>query len=153
MKLRFLPALSIMLLAASCTSKSEKTYDTWGVYGGNKENNHYSSLAQIDTNNVTQLQVAWEYHTHDSDKATQIQVNPIVIDNILYGVSPKLKLFALDAATGAQKWIYDPSADSAQLKAFGNYYFMMNVCRGVAFYTDGKEDKRIFYGAGPRLYC
>ncbi len=153
MKSRLLLSVSLIALLASCTSNKEKKYDSWSVYGGNKENNHYSSLTQIDTNNVTQLQVAWEYHTHDSDKMTQIQVNPIMVDGVLYGVSPKLKLFALDAATGKEKWTFDPVSDSAQVKAFGNAYFTMNVCRGVAYYSDGKEDKRIFYSASSRLYC
>lgn len=152
MKQHLLFTLSVVAMIASCTSKKEKPYDSWGVYGGNKENNHYSSLKQIDTNNVTRLEVAWEYHTHDSDKMTQIQVNPIMVDGVLYGVSPKLKLFALDAATGQQKWIFDPVTDSSgEVKGFG--YFMMNVCRGVAYYTDGKDDKRIFYSASSKLFC
>lgn len=152
MRSKPLLAAVVIMIAVSCTSEQEKNYDTWSVYGGNKENNHYSSLTQIDTSNVTQLQVAWEYHTHDSDKMTQIQVNPIMIDGVLYGVSPKLKLFALDAATGQEKWVFNPvDTTKKDVKGFG--YFMMNVCRGVAYYTDGKDDKRIFYGAGPRLFC
>lgn len=142
----------IMIVFLSCTSHPETSYKNWKVYGGNKENNHYSSLTQIDTNNVTQLQVAWTYHTGDSGAMTQIQVNPIMVDGVLYGVSPKLKLFAIDAATGKQKWIYNPVNDTAaDVKGFG--YFMLNVCRGVAYYTDGKNDKRIFYAAGSNLYC
>jgi len=152
MKAHHLFIICITMLAASCTSTIEKNYNSWGAYGGNKENNHYSSLTQIDTGNVTQLQVAWTYHTGDSDSMTQIQVNPIVIDNALYGVSPKLKLFAVDAATGKAKWVFNPAGDSSKdVKGFG--YFMMNVCRGVTYYTDGKNDKRIFYGAGPNLFC
>jgi quinoprotein glucose dehydrogenase len=65
----------------SCTQKSSEDYSSWQVYGGNKEANHYSSLTQIDTNNVSQLQVAWTYHTGDADSMTQIQVNPIIIDS------------------------------------------------------------------------
>ncbi|CAN5660143.1 hypothetical protein BH10BAC2_BH10BAC2_01650 [soil metagenome] len=152
MKLPSLHAIALIAFA-SCTSKTEKSYNTWSTYGGNNERNHYSSLTQIDTGNVSQLQVAWEFHTHDADSMTQIQTSPIMVDGILYGVSPKLKLFALDAATGERKWIFDPAADSAEVKAFGNYYFMMNVCRGVAYYTDGKDDKRIFYSASSKLYC
>jgi quinoprotein glucose dehydrogenase len=70
---------------------------------------------------------------------------------LLYAVSPKLKLFALDAATGKQKWLFDPLADSSGKKMEGS--FGMNVCRGVTYYTDGKSDKRIFYSAGGNLYC
>ncbi|MEO6289035.1 MAG: c-type cytochrome, partial [Ginsengibacter sp.] len=149
MNLRLLPAAFIITILASCTSTTEKKYDTWSVYGGNKENTHYSSLKQIDTNNVTQLQVAWEYHTRDSGKNSQIQVNPIIVDTVLYGVSPKLKLFALDAASGKEKWVFDPAKDSL---ANGGR-FMFNISRGVTYYTDGKDDKRIFFGAGNSLYC
>ena len=116
-----------------------------------RKNNRYSSLIQIDTSNVSQLQVAWQYHTGDSAQMTQIQVNPIVVDNILYGVSPKLKLFAVDAGTGKEKWVFNPASDSAaEVKGFG--YFMMNVCRGVAYFADDK-DKRIFYSASSSLFC
>ena len=67
----------IFLIAlASCNFFSGKKYSDWKVYGGNKENNHYSSLDQVDTGNVTLLKPAWEYHTGDADSMTQIQVNP-----------------------------------------------------------------------------
>ena len=140
----------VSYLGLSCNSNKDK-YNTWQVYGGSKQNIHYSTLNQIDTTNVRSLQVAWQYNTGDSDHGTQIQVNPIIVDGILYGVSPKLKLFALDAATGAKKWVFDPVDTTGQAK--GNGYFSMNVCRGVTYYTDGKDDKRIFYGASGSLYC
>ena len=149
LKCSFLLVSAGVLFFLSCNTGKEK-YKAWEIYGGNKENNHYSSLTQIDTENVAQLQVAWVYHTGDSDKATQIQVNPVIIQNTLYGLSPKLKLFALDAATGREKWSFDPANDKA---VKGTGYFVMNVCRGVAYYSDGKDDKRIFYAAGPKLYC
>ncbi len=140
----------LLIVIVSCNSFSGKKYSEWKVYGGNKENNHYSSLDQVDTNNVTQLKTAWEYHTGDADSMTQIQVNPIVINGILYGVSPKLKLFALDAAGGKQKWVFDPANDTAEAKGG---FFSMNVCRGVTYYSDGDRDQRIFYGASSKLFC
>jgi len=146
---RFASFTLCSFLFLSCNQKSADDYSTWQVYGGNKEANHYSSLNQIDTNNVSQLQVAWTYHTGDADSMTQIQVNPIIVDSILFGVSPKLKLFALNAATGKEKWIFNPMNDS-DVKGAG--YFGMNVCRGVTFYAD-KNDQRIFYSANSQLYC
>jgi len=144
---------AVLFLISFCISSCmrKKNYNTWQVYGGNKENNHYSSLTQIDTGNVSKLKVAWTYHTNDADSMTQIQVNSIVVDSFLYGVTPKLKLFALDAASGQQKWVFDPLADSSGKKMDGP--FGMNVCRGVTYYTDGKSGKRIFYSAGGNLYC
>src|SRR6185312_17310455 len=85
----------------------------------------------------------------DADSMTQIQVNPIISDSTLFGVSPKLKLFALNAATGKEKWVFNPMKD-AGVKGAG--YFGMNVCRGITFYGD-KNDQRIFYSANSQLYC
>lgn len=139
----------IILLASACKDKA--VYTHWENYGGTKDNIRYSALKQIDTNNVKNLALAWEFKTGDSDKATQIQVNPIVVGNILYGVSPKLKLFAVEASTGKSKWIFDPyTIVEPGVKGVG--YFSMNVCRGVTYFADEKS-KRIFYAAGANLFC
>jgi len=121
------------------------------MYGGNSDNNHYSSLSQIDTNNVAQLKVAWMYHTGDVDTAnhSQIQCNPVMVDNVLYGTSPLMKLFAVDAATGKEKWIFNPF-DS--LSGDKRMFFILNNCRGITYWSDGKEEKRIYYTAGSFLY-
>lgn len=140
----------LLMLSGACTSK-KIPYTTWEVYGGNKEANHYSALNQIDTTNVNNLSIAWVYHTGDADSTTQIQVNPIIIGNMLYGVSPKLKLFALDAATGKMRWVFDPAAGIQTRKGAG--YFQLNVCRGVTYYSNGRNEKFVFYSAGSRLYC
>ncbi len=137
------------LFVSSCKPNTGKLYSGWEVYGGSKQNIRYSSLTEIDTNNVSRLHVAWQYRTGDADSISQIQVNPIVVDGILYGVSPKLKLFALDAATGNAKWVFDAAADTAKT----HIIFSLNACRGVTYYTDGSSDKRIFFSAGPNLYC
>jgi len=147
--------LSICLLCyvtiiLSCNSSSPDNQG-WEVYGGSKNNDRYSTLKMIDTANVSQLAVAWVYHAGDSDKMTQIQANPLIIDSMLYGVSPKLKLFALNAATGKEQWIFDPfNVKDTNAKGF---YFSMNTCRGLTYYTDGKNDKRIFFGASSNLFC
>lgn len=122
-------------------------YASWSAYGGSKENIHYSSLVQIDTSNVTQLKPVWEYHTRDADSVSQIQVNSIVVGNTLYGVTPRLKLFALDATTGAQQWVYDPARpvkdDTPKIA--------INACRGVAYYEGSPGDRRLFYAVGSFL--
>src|SRR5215467_12267691 len=100
MQLRYLSFfIFLAILMANCHSHPAASYNDWRVYGGNKENNHYSSLKEIDTSNASSLQIAWEFHTQDSGQMSQIQMNSIVIDGTLFAISPKLKLFALDAAT------------------------------------------------------
>ena len=129
----------------SCNSKSSPDYSTWAYYAGTRDGNRYSSNDQINIENVAHLQVAWTYSTNDKDTAnrSQIQCNPIVVDGILYGTSPRLKLFALNAATGEQKWVFDPTIEGTS-----------GISRGVVFWQDEKgADKRILYGVNSRLYA
>ena len=76
----------------------------WPVYLGDKASSHFSTLTQINRKNVRRLQVAWTYHCRDAreDDRSQIQCNPLVLDGVLYGTSPQLKLLALDAASGGR---------------------------------------------------
>jgi quinoprotein glucose dehydrogenase len=136
----------------ACGNNSDTSYDGWEKATGNSNANKYSSLTQVDTNNVQQLQVAWEFHTNDADTAahSQIQCNPIIVDGIMFFTSPMLKVFAVDAATGKQKWVFSPYDSISENK---NAHFILNNNRGVTYWTDGKDDKRIFYTAGPYLHC
>ena len=142
----------VFLLLCACRSSSHRSYGGWTKCKGSDECIHYSSLTQVDTGNVTQLKVAWEYHAGDVDTAhhSQIQCNPIVVDGLLYGTSPGMKLFAIDAATGRRKWEFSPF-DS--LSSDKKMFFILNNCRGVTYWSDGAEDKRIYYTAGSNLYA
>ncbi|MEM1327248.1 MAG: pyrroloquinoline quinone-dependent dehydrogenase [Bacteroidota bacterium] len=147
----FLFILSSLLIFAcqeTSTDQDTSTYTNWDNYLGDKESSHYSPLTQINKDNVQQLELLWTYDAGDADTIkdrTQIQCNPLVIDGVLYGSSPRLKFFALDAATGEQKWLFDPYADDAY-EAFG-----MGVNRGLAYWTDGTE-KRLLFTASDQLY-
>lgn len=146
---RIVASAILALLLAGCDRPA--SYESWEVYAGSKQNIRYSSLTQLDTSNISKLQVAWTYHTGDADTAnySQIQCNPIVVDGIMYGTTPRLKLFAVDAATGKQKWVFDPYDPSKKMDAS---HFGMNNVRGVTYWTDGKQTKRIFYSAGSNLF-
>jgi quinoprotein glucose dehydrogenase len=140
----------IFLLSFLTACTSTNPFNSWKIVNGNPTGNKYSSLTQIDTTNVQKLQVAWTYHTNDADipAHSQIQCNPIIINGTLYGTSPQLKLFALDAATGAVKWIYQPFDSTKGIKPGS---FNLNSNRGIAYWTDGAGDERLFYTAGPFL--
>jgi quinoprotein glucose dehydrogenase len=144
--------LSLLFLMQSCNAPDPDGYNGWLQAHGNADGNKYSSLTQIDTSNVTQLEVAWEFHTGDADTAahSQIQCNPIIVNGILYATSPMLKLFAIDAATGKQLWGYNPFDSTADNKATRSN---LNNNRGVTYWTDGKDDERIFYTAGSLMHC
>ena len=130
--------LSINLCSA------DNSYTTWETYGGDKHHTKYSSLDQVNISNIDRLQVAWRYSTGDAEeRGTQIQCNPIVVEGMLYATSPKLKVFALNAATGELIWRFDPfkSASTGQ-----------GINRGLS-YWHSSADKRILFGAGPYLYA
>jgi quinoprotein glucose dehydrogenase len=147
-------AILVLPLIAGLFACRQRTnpYAGWPVYGGSTDGIRYSSLTTIDTNNVAQLQVAWTYHTGDADTThhSQIQCNPVIINNVLYGTSPQLKLIALNAATGQLLWSFNPSDSTRDSTAL---HFILNNNRGVAYWTDGKKDDRILYTAGYYLYA
>jgi len=143
----------VLLTVLSC-STSERKYTSWKTYNGGKESLKYSSLTQINTTNVDQLQLAWAYNTGDADSEhhSQIQCNPIIVDGVLFGVSPQMKLFAIDAASGIQKWVYDVNSQTQYDGNRAAFHNMINS-RGVAYWTDGKDDKRIFFTAGSNTFA
>jgi quinoprotein glucose dehydrogenase len=108
MRLAALLTCAAPALLAAQTSRAPMNVD-WPVFGGTTDNTHYSTLSQITPANVAQLRVAWTYATHDEFKGSEMQTNPVVIDGVLYGTSPKLRVFALDAATGRELWSFDPN--------------------------------------------
>src|SRR5688572_26691208 len=142
-KLVWLILSVFVCLVHSCKQAVEKKdYTGWSAYAGSKDGIRYSSNDQITADNVKQLQVAWTYSSNDKDTGnrSQIQCNPIMVDGILYGTSPRLKLFALNAATGEQKWLFDPAAEDTASKNDPFAYFKVN--RGVMYWQDEQGDRK-----------
>ncbi|MBD2755839.1 outer membrane protein assembly factor BamB family protein [Spirosoma validum] len=139
---------------SNSTVNSQLPSDDWPTYGGNNAGNRYSPLTQINTQNVKNLQLAWTYETGDNKDPNQrgmdIQCQPIVVNGVLYGTSPRMKLFAADAATGKQIWQFDPFANPEKRPRF-------HPLRGVVYWEDGArdggQDKRILYTVGSSLYA
>jgi quinoprotein glucose dehydrogenase len=142
--------LLLALLLNACTQRRGPSAE-YTVYGGNKQNNRFSPLSQINLTNIKELAPAWIYNSADTadtagsrrNEDLMIQCQPIVVGGVLYGTSPTLKLFAIQAATGKEIWKFDPF-----LYAPARF----NQCRGLAYWTDGR-DRRIFYAAGTNLYA
>ncbi|PXW26358.1 glucose/quinate/shikimate family membrane-bound PQQ-dependent dehydrogenase [Paraburkholderia caballeronis] len=104
----------------------------WPAYGRTQAGTRYSPLAQINGQNVKNLQVAWTFRTGDlkgPNDPVEItnEVTPIKAGDMLYLCSPHQILFALDAASGALKWKFDPG-----LKADPSFQHV--TCRGVSYH-------------------
>jgi len=116
----------------------------WPYYGGGPEQIRYSPLTQINAANVTSLKVAWTYDTGDAFEGSEMQCQPVVANGVLFATSPKLRVFALDAATGTLKWSFSPDPDS---KAPSR-----TRIRGLMYWERG-TDRRIYFGARNWLYA
>lgn len=101
-------ALTTAVHAQARTAQSGRNVD-WPVYQGDDDHTHYTTLSQISPANVARLRVAWTYDTKDAFDGSEMQTNPVVIDGVMYGMSPKQRAFALDAATGKELWSFDPT--------------------------------------------
>lgn len=137
--------LIFFLIQFSCKENNTDKYTTWRVKGGTSDGIQYSSLDQINNENVKDLEVAWVYNTRDADTVgnrTQIQCNPIIVDGILYATSATLQAFALDASNGKELWRFKPDRNNHSLGSN----------RGVTYWEEG-EDKRILYSFGEHLYA
>ena len=99
---------SLLLIGVTSQSGGPGPSSDWPHYGGGPEQIRYSPLTQITPANVASLKVAWTYDTRDAFEGSEMQCQPVVAHGVLYATSPKLRVFALDAATGAEKWSFDP---------------------------------------------
>ena len=124
--------------------KRKDDFKNWENYRGDPGANCYSSLDQINRENVTDLEPAWIFHTGDAreENRSTIECNPIIVDNVIYLTSPQIKLYALDAATGREIWMFDPFSGSEA----------MDVNRGISYWKDG-NDKRILFPVYDKLYA
>ncbi len=133
--LTIVPSLTVLAADPKAGHREWQTYH--GDYGGS----HYSELDQINRANVKQLAVAWTWKSGDT--GSTIECNPIIVDGVMFVTTPGLHVAALNATTGALIWRFDPWQGG---RGGG-------VNRGVAYWTDGAGDQRIFHSAGNFLYA
>jgi quinoprotein glucose dehydrogenase len=107
----------------------------WPTYGRTPYGDRHSPLTQITPVNVSQLEVAWRFHTGEGAPAfktrapTALEVTPLVFRGTMYLSTPLGRVFALDPTTGTQRWVYDPQVD--RTINFGDF-----ANRGVALWLD-----------------
>ncbi len=110
-------------------------------YGGDAGGARYSALADIHRGNVARLQLAWRWETGErplSEFGTApgaFEATPVVIDGVMYLSTPYNRVVALDAATGRERWSYDPGAYREGQVPNGTGF----VHRGVAVWRDRRS--------------
>lgn len=114
---------------------ADNTPEDWLSNGLNYAETRYSTLGQINKNNIRELGLAWSYNL-ETDKG--IEATPLVAGGIMYLTGPWSVVFALDASTGKLIWKYDPQVSRKYMKIA----CCDVVNRGAALYKG-----KIYFGA------
>lgn len=102
-----------------------------GVDGG-----HFSPLADITPATVGRLEVAWRYRTGDWSThadglaGTAFQSTPVMVDGMLFVMTPMSRVIALDAETGEERWSFDPGLDVSDT------HHSMVTSRGLSYWSE-----------------
>jgi quinoprotein glucose dehydrogenase len=147
--------LAAALVVCIAASKSTDRHEVeWPFYAGDQGGTHYSTLSDINPENVSRMHIAWTWKTGETPlqqygtRPGMFENTPLMIDDVLYLSTPYNKVVALNAETGELKWSYDPKAYELGQPPNGTGY----VHRGVAAWRDhGKL--RIFMNSRFRLIC
>jgi quinoprotein glucose dehydrogenase len=129
------PLLAQHLLAQQGTKKGE-----WPLVGGDAGSTRYSPLDQITRDNVKNLQVAWTWRADNFGPAPEYknETTPLMINGVLYFTTGSRRaVVAADPASGETQWVWRMDEGERYDRGIRKNH------RGVAFWTDGRE-QRIF---------
>jgi quinoprotein glucose dehydrogenase len=107
----------------------------WSANGRDPQGTRYSPAAEVTRQNVSRLAVAWTYRTGETDprfktaKPTAFEATPLVVDQTMYLGTPLGRVIALDAATGRERWVFDPKIE--RTVRYGDF-----ASRGVSTWVD-----------------
>ena len=138
---RLLLSLTLLLpLTVGLRAQQGATKGEWRYYGGDAGNTKYSPLDQINATNVKELQIAWRWKSENFGPRPDYlwEVTPLMVDGVLYFTAGgRRDVVAVDAATGETLWMYRLDEGERGERA------VRTQNRGLAYWTDGKDDRRI----------
>jgi quinoprotein glucose dehydrogenase len=121
----------------------------WHTYGGDLGNTHYSPLDQITAANFNSLEVAWRFKTDNLGPRPEynFEGTPLEANGILYTTAgTRRAVAAIDAATGELLWVHGEKEG-----ARGNNAPRQLSGRGLAYWTDGRQERILYVTPGYRL--
>jgi quinoprotein glucose dehydrogenase len=104
----------LVWMGLACAATATAAPFEWTAYGGDGRGQRHAPIAQITPQNVAQLEVAWAFRTGElgdgfarAHDALTFEATPLMVDGRLYFNTATGKVFALDAASGEQRWQFD----------------------------------------------
>ena len=129
--------LPLVLASPQAVAGQTPSSVDWPLFGNDLANTRFQNVDQITPANVVGLRPAWVFHTGVLDPHASLEVSPIVVGGTMFVTSGLDDVFALDAATGHQRWHYDPRADMPSLDT-------VSLCCGRANRGVGLADGNVF---------
>jgi len=143
-------AASLLLAASLPVGAQTGAKDgEWRAYGGDLGNTHYSPLDQINAENFYKLQVAWRFKTENLGPRPEFNFEgtPLMAKGVVYSTAgTRRAVVALDAATGELLWTHAEREGTRGTKAPRQL-----SGRGLAYWTDGREERILYVTPGYRL--
>jgi quinoprotein glucose dehydrogenase len=135
--------------AIPAAAQTGTTNGEWPTYGGDLGSTRYAALDQIHSGNFNQLEIAWRFKTDSLGPRPEYQFEstPLMVHGVLFSTAGSRRaVVALDAATGEMLWMHSenegPRGAAAPRQLSG---------RGLAYWTDGKEERILYVTPGYRL--
>jgi quinoprotein glucose dehydrogenase len=139
----------ILCLGLSAAAQTGARNGEWPTYGGDLGNTRYSALDQINATNFDKLQIAWRLKTENfgPEPEYKFETTPLMVKGVLYTTAGSRRaVVALDAATGELLWMHAEHEGERGQKAP-----RLLSGRGVAYWTDGHEERILYVTPGYRL--
>ncbi|HYL39091.1 MAG TPA: pyrroloquinoline quinone-dependent dehydrogenase [Bryobacteraceae bacterium] len=143
------PAVLLTAAALNAAAQSGAKNGEWPAYGGDLGHTRYSPLDQINASNFSKLEIAWRFKTDSLGPRPEYQYEgtPLMVHGVLYATAGSRRaVVALDAATGEMLWMH-----SEREGARGQNAPRQLSGRGLAYWTDGREERILYVTPGYRL--
>ena len=143
-------ALYALIAVAGIAVASAQNKETeWPTYGADLANTRYRPLDQINSSNFGQLELAWVFKTDNMGTRPEYKLEgtPLMVKGVLYAVGgTRRSVVALDAASGEVLWVHGEHEGERAMAAPRQL-----SGRGVAYWTDGKDERILYVTPGYRL--
>lgn len=143
------PVACLLWMTMSASAQSGAKNGEWRTYGGDLGSTRYSPLDQINADNFNKLAVAWRFKTDSLGPRPEFkfEATPLMVHEVLYSTGGSRRaVVALDAATGELLWMHSENEGARGAKAPRQL-----SGHGLAYWTDGKEERILYVTPGYRL--
>src|ERR1700758_897213 len=145
-----LVCFGLLCISATLMAQSGAKDTEWPTYGADLASTRYRPLDQIDASNFNKLELAWRFKTDNLGTRPEYKLEgtPLMINGVLYATAgTRRSVIALDAATGELLWVHGGEREGARGAAAPRQL----SGRGLAYWSDGKEERILYVTPGYRL--